>query len=500
MAEQIVELKNITKIFPGVVALDNMSMEIDKGEIHGLIGENGAGKSTLIKVLTGVHSPDKGEILFEGKPQKFKNPQMARNVGIACVYQELNICKDSTVIDNLFLGGYVKKRNGFLDKSKMLKKTQEILELLGQSFSPNTVCGKLGIGQQQIVEIGRAILTEAKVIILDEPTSSLGETETENLFRVVKRLREKKGISFLFVSHKLEELFTLCDSVTVMRDSKHIVTKPTTELTNDSLIQYMVGRTLENLYPKKPVKSGETLLEVKNMTREGEYYDVSFKAKRGEILGFSGLVGAGRSELFRSIFGATKPDKGEVYISGKQCVINNPGDAIKHGIAFLTEDRKSEGLTLSFTVKENMVAVSRANYRKGILLDFAGIDKMVDEQIDRLNIKVSSANQVAAELSGGNQQKVVIGKWTAADAEIYIFDEPTKGIDVGAKVEVYNVMNRLVAENKCVIMISSELPEILGMSDRVIVMRSGYVMKEINRESELFNQNDIMKAAWGVSL
>ncbi len=488
----------MTKIFPGVVALDDMSMDIQRGEIHGLIGENGAGKSTLVKILTGLYKPEEGQIVVDGEVVSYKNTRDAIEKGIACVYQEMHICKDATVIDNLFLGNFIHKKNRFLDHKRMRKKTQEVLDMMKQSFSPDTMCGKLSVGQQQMVEIGRAILADAKVIILDEPTSSLGETETEKLFETVKMLNKEQGISFLFISHKLDELFVLCDRVTVMRDSRFVVTKKTNELTNDQLIEYMVGRTFENLYPKQEANPGETILEVEDLTREGEFYKINFEARRGEILGFAGLVGAGRSELFRSIFGVTRPDSGKVKVKGQVCNIHSPEQAIHHGIAYLSEDRKNEGLTLSFSVKENLLAVTLPKYRRGLRLNFKAMDRVVGDEISQLNIKVSSPHQSASELSGGNQQKVVIGKWMSSDADIFIFDEPTKGIDVGAKIEVYNVMNQLVKQNKCVIMISSELQEILGMSDRVVVMRSGYFMREIKRGEEAFNQDKIMKAAWGI--
>lgn len=498
MTTPIVSLQHITKIFPGVVALNDMSLDIIPGEIHGLIGENGAGKSTLIKVLTGVHKPDGGEIFIDGEKCEFHDPNEARQKGIACVYQELNIVKDSNVIDNFFLGNYKKKKNGLLDRKYMRERTQEILNLLEQDFSPDTLCGTLGVGQQQMVEIGKAILTDARVIILDESTSSLGEKEAENLFRTVRLLQEK-GISFLFVSHKLEELFTLCDSVTVMRDSKHIITCPISEITNDQLITYMVGRSLDNLFPKEPAQPGETILKVDGLSRMGEYYDVSFTARRGEILGFSGLVGAGRTELFRGIFGADVPDNGTVEINGKVCRNKAPRDAIRNKVALLTEDRKNQGLLLNFSVQWNLCTVVLDWLKKGFQLDHKQFSRISEDCIDRLHIKVSSPSQLAGQLSGGNQQKVVIGKWISSDADIYIFDEPTKGIDVGSKIEVYNIMNELVKQNKCVIMISSELPEILGMSDRVVVMRSGRVTAKIDRGSEQFNQEDIMKAAWGVN-
>ena len=498
LSTPIVSLRNITKIFPGVVALDDMSMDIQQGEIHGLIGENGAGKSTLIKVLTGVHRPDGGELYIDGAKRTFGSPNDARAAGIACVYQELNIVKESSVVDNLFLGNYKLRAGGLLDRKYMRRRTQEILDMLEQDFGPDACCGTLGIGQQQMVEIGKAVLTDARVIVLDEPTSSLGEKEAANLFRTVRSLREQ-GVSFLFVSHKLEELFELCDSVTVMRDSKHIITTPISAISNDELITHMVGRPLGNLFPKEPAQPGETVLAVEGLTRMGEYYDVSFSARRGEILGFSGLVGAGRTELFRGIFGADRPDRGTIQIGGRVCKNGDPQRAIQNGVALLTEDRKNQGLILPFSVRWNLTTVVLDHLKKGAVIDKKRARQVAESCIERLHIKVSSPDQLAGQLSGGNQQKVVIGKWISSEAEIFVFDEPTKGIDVGSKIEVYRIMNELVRQNKCVIMISSELPEILGMSDRVIVMRSGRITGEMERGGDAFHQEAIMKAAWGVN-
>jgi ribose transport system ATP-binding protein len=494
-----VELKNITKIFPGVTALDDVSISLNKGQIHGLVGENGAGKSTLIKVLSGVYRPEKGDIYIEGKPVKFANPLEARQAGIACVHQELSIVKNLSITDNLFVGDYVKDRLGLLDYKYMNSKAKAILEEMGQDFEPTKLCGALGMGQQQMVEIGKAILINAKLIIFDEPTSSLGEKEAELLFDIIRKLKEK-GIAILFVSHKLEEIFELCDLVTVMRDGKHVVTVPAQEVTKDQLISYMVGRTLNNMYPKVPAQKGEIALEVKNMSSTGRYKNINFKAHYGEILGFAGLVGSGRTELFRGIFGIDSKDSGEIYINGKKCSIKNPVDAINNKIAFLTEDRKIEGLILSQSIRNNLCLVNLASLKKGAFLDENKINQQAENCVSQLRIKTNTIYKIAGELSGGNQQKVVIGKWTNADADIFIFDEPTRGIDVGAKIEVYNIMNELVKKGKCVIMISSELQEILGMSDRVIVMRRGKIMAEIDRTSRHFNQEDIMKAAWGGTL
>jgi ribose transport system ATP-binding protein len=499
LGEAVVELKNITKIFPGVTALDSMSITLESGRIHGLIGENGAGKSTLIKVLTGVYIPDKGDIYVKDRRVKFSNPLEAKRMGITCVYQELNIAKDLSVTDNLFMGEYVKNKLGFLDYKFMNAKAAEIMGDMGQNIDPSKYCGQLGMGQQQLVEIGKSILTDAKVVILDEPTSSLGSKEAAALFSIVRKLKDK-GKAILFVSHKLEEIFELCDVVTVMRDSKHIVTLPSSEVTKDRLISYMVGRTLNNLFPKERVEPGGTALEVKNFSCAGAYKGVSFTAKYSEILGFAGLVGAGRTELFRGLFAADRRDGGEVFIDDRKRDIRNPAGAIKNKIAFLTEDRKLQGLVLSESIMRNICLVNLDALKKGFLLDRKRMVKQAEDCAARLKIKTDSIYKLAGELSGGNQQKVVIGKWMNVDANIYIFDEPTRGIDVGAKIEVYNIMTSLVKQGKCVIMISSELPEILGMSDRVIVMRGGRIMAEVERSGVNFNQEDIMRAAWGGSL
>lgn len=499
MAETAVALKNITKVFPGVIALDDMSLTVQKGDIHGVIGENGAGKSTLMKVLTGVHVPESGEIEIFGETAHIRDSDDAKKNGVACVYQELNIVPDSSVTDNIFLGNYVYKNRLVIDKNYMRQRALELMHLLGQDIDVDAPCGTYGIGMQQLVEIAKAIQLDASIIILDEPTASLGEKEVEQLFKTVRKLRDS-GITFLFISHKLEEIFELCDRVTVMRDSKHIITTDSDKLTKDELISYMVGRKLDNLFPKTETHRGEEALRVEKLTRMGEFYDISFTAYKGEILGVSGLVGAGRTELFQAIFGLTPTDAGEIYINNKATTIRRPDQAIANKIAFITEDRKHQGLILDFSVGENLNIVTLNSENSRFLLDKKAREKCSLDAIKRLKIKVSDANQLAGQLSGGNQQKVVIGKWVESNADIYILDEPTKGIDIGAKIEVYNIMNELVAQNKCVIMISSELPEILGMSDRVIVMREGIIKGEIDRNSEHFNQEDIMSYAWGRSL
>ena len=472
-----------------------MQLTIRPGEIHGLIGENGAGKSTLIKVLTGVHEPDEGEIIVGGETCRFRNPNESKAKGIACVYQELNIEKLLSVTDNIFINNWEKK-GLLIDYASLHKRAKEVMADLGQDVDPRKAAGTFGMGIQQMIEIAKAVLVNAKVIIMDEPTSSLGEKEVEQLMRTCRDLKSR-GIGILFVSHKLEELFELCDRVTVMRDGEYIATKDISEWDNDSLITAMVGRTLENQFPKEYGVKGECMLKVKDLVIGGVLDHVSLEAYGGQILGISGLVGAGRTETVRAIFGADQIDSGQIFINGKEVRIKSPTQAIKAGIALLTEDRKGQGLVLAQPIKDNMIMSSFSKFTSGLFLDEKKIEASGEENVKALRIKTPSLMEKAGQLSGGNQQKVVIGKWINSEADIYIFDEPTRGIDVGAKVEVYNVMNKLVKEGKCVIMISSEMPEILGMSDRVVVMRGGRVMAELDRESDHFNQEHIMKAAWG---
>ena len=498
MSEYVVELKNATKRFPGVVALKGMNLAVKPGEILGLIGENGAGKSTLIKVLTGVHQADEGQIFVDGVEQHFKDPNDSAAAGIACVYQELNIEKLLSITDNIFINKWIKK-GGLLDYPTMHKKAKEVMLSLGQDVDPTKPAGNFGMGVQQMIEIAKAVLIDAKMIIMDEPTSSLGEKEVEQLMKTCRELRDR-GIGIVFVSHKLEELFELCDRVTVIRDGEYIWTKNVTDTNNDDLIAGMVGRTLENQFPKEFGTKGECFLKAEHLEEGGVLYDVSFEAYGGQILGFAGLVGAGRTETMRAIFGADPLDGGKVYVHGKEVKIKTPSDAIKAGIAFLTEDRKGQGLVLAQTIRTNLILANMKGFSNGLFLNEKKILESGEKNIASLRIKTPSIDEIVGQLSGGNQQKVVIGKWVNTDADIFIFDEPTRGIDVGAKVEVYNVMNDLVKQGKCVIMISSEMPEILGMSDRVIVMRGGKIMADVDRDSKHFNQEDLMKAAWGGTL
>ncbi len=496
MSTPVVELRDVTKRFPGVVALRDMGLTVEPGEVHGLIGENGAGKSTLIKVLTGVYTPEEGQIIVEGTERRFSAPKDSQEAGIACVYQELNIVKQLSLTDNIFLNQYIKTGSGLLDYKAMHAKATELLQSMSIDVDVTKPAAVFGMGVLQMVEIAKALLTGAKVIIMDEPTSSLGESEVEQLIRVVRELKAS-GVAIVFVSHKLEELFILCDRVTVMRDGKHIITSPIEELDNDKLIRAMVGRSVDNQFPKVETTPGDVAVEFRDVTSVGTIKHVSFEARYGEILGFAGLVGAGRTETMRAIFGDLPIDSGEVLLNGKPVRISSPQDAVGKGIAFVTEDRKGQGLVLNQSISTNLILASLGRVKSGMLLDKAKIRQVSADSIASMRIKTPDAENQVSKLSGGNQQKVVIGKWINSDAEVYLFDEPTRGIDVGAKVEVYNIMNRLASEGKCIIMVSSELPEVLGMSDRVVVMRGGEVMAQMRRGEADFNEDDIMKAAWG---
>ncbi len=450
----------------------------------------------MIKVLTGVNIPEKGDIIVDGKNVKFKDPNEAKRHGVGCIYQELNICPDMSVTDNLFMNYYPKKKGVLLDYRWMDKRAKEVMKQLGVDVDIHTPAGKLGLGVQQMIEIGKSVLAEARVIIMDEPTSSLSNAEVVQLMKTTNELREK-GIAIIFISHKLEEMFEICDVITVMRDGEHISTKPVKKFTEDTLIADMVGRSLDDLFPKVVAQKGEEALRVEGLNSIGVLENVSFTAYNGQVLGFAGLVGAGRTETMRAIFGADPLDSGKIFVHGKEVSIKHPMDAMKNRIAFLTEDRKGEGLILDASVKDNLFLASIDKDSKFGFLNESKYAQVGQENINTYSIKTPSLETPAGSLSGGNQQKVVIAKWMNTDADIYIFDEPTRGIDVGAKIEVYQVMNQLCAAGKCVIMVSSELPEVLGMSDRVIVMRGGRIMGSMDRDSEQFNSEMIMKAAWG---
>ena len=495
MRQALVELKQVSKLFPGVVALDRADLSLYPGEVHGLMGENGAGKSTLIKLLTGAYQPDEGVILLDGKEVRLNSPRAAMDLGLTAIYQELNVIPKLTVWENIFLGRERKLAGGILDAAGMKKQARELLAQLHQSIDIHERLENLGMGHQQMVEICKALALESRLIIMDEPTSSLSAGEVEELLKTVRRLKEK-GMAIVFISHHMEEIFQVCDRLTVLRDGCVIQSMSAGETSTDHLIRMMVGRDITQQFPKEPAVVGKELLRVEHLTApDGAFEDISFTLHQGEVLGVAGLVGAGRTEIMRALFGADAMESGQIYIRGQAVQIHSPKEAIRHGIAFLTEDRKGEGLVLSNTVGFNINMSTFRKKRNGMFLDHTALKNSAEKNIQQLHIKTPSAATVVRGLSGGNQQKVVIAKWLETDADIFIMDEPTRGLDVGAKLEVYQIINRLTKEGRAVLMVSSELPEVIGMSDRIIVMHEGKIAGEFGREEA--GQEMIMKAASG---
>jgi ribose transport system ATP-binding protein len=492
--QNLLEVRGIKKSFANNVVLKGIDFDIKPGEIHVFLGENGAGKSTLIKILTGAYQKDDGDIFWEGKPVQINSPIDAIKLGIATIYQELNVVPELTVYENIFLGREIKK-NALLDIKTMKQKSREFMEHLGQD--PDIITKKiseLGIGKQQLVEIAKALTENAKLLIMDEPTASLSGNEVEQLFKTIFKLK-KQGIAIIFISHRLEEIKKIGDRITILRDGMKVDTLSVKTTSTDKMIELMVGRPLDEKYPKKAFEKGRVGFEVKNLRLKNSPHRVSFSARQGEILGISGLVGAGRTELMRGIFGANPVSEGEVVIFGEKVKINNPKDAIDAGIAFISEDRKGEGLFLDQTVFMNVASANLKKFKKGLLLSINEIRNTANRFVEDLKIKPNDINLPARKLSGGNQQKVVISKWLNTNAKVFIFDEPTRGIDVGAKVEVYRLINSLVDRGSIVIIVSSELPEILGMCDRVLVMHEGKITADLPREEA--SQEVIMKYATG---
>lgn len=504
MSECILEMQSIIKEFPGVRALDNVNFKLQKGEIHALVGENGAGKSTLMKILSGVYrcGSYEGKIIIDGKEQKFNNIKDSEKAGVGIIYQELALVKQMNICENIFLGNeYAQK--GIIDWNKAMSETKRLLEEVGLNDSPNTKIVNLGIGKQQLVEIAKAISKDVKILILDEPTAALNEDDSDNLLNIIRKLKEE-GISCIYISHKLKEVKAIADTITILRDGHTIETyKNDEKATMDRIITGMVGREMTQLFPRKEHIPGDAVLEVENFTvynpelPDRKIIDnVSFKAKKGEILGVAGLMGAGRTELMMSIFGAYGINKsGKVKIDGKEVHLKGPRDSIEKGFCYLSEDRKKSGLVLMMDIKENITLASLDR-----ISDIRGINeneeiKVSNHYVDALKIKTPSIEQKTRNLSGGNQQKVVIAKWLMAAPKILVLDEPTRGIDVGAKYEIYNIMNELVDQGVSIIMISSELPEIMGMSDRILVMHEGKLTAELDwKEAE---QEKVMYYATG---
>lgn len=490
MSEYKLELKGICKSFPGVKALDNVQLSLRPGTVHALMGENGAGKSTLMKCLFGIYKMDAGEIYMDGQKLSINNPDEAMKYGIAMVHQELQPVPARTVAENLYLGRFPTKKIGplqVIDHKKMYEDTAYWLKEVKMDFDPKALLGTLSIGQMQSVEIAKAVSHNAKVVIFDEPTSSLSDKEVEALFNIMNDLRDK-GVAMVYISHKMDEIKRIADDITIMRDGTYVGTWSADELTTDQIIAKMVGRELTNVYPERKNKPGEVIMEVKNVSsiHEKSFQNVSFNLRKGEILGFGGLVGAQRTELLEGIFGIRAIASGEILINGKKVTIKKPVDAMKAGIGLITEDRRGNGIFGCLSIKDNVgVSIYNKHLKSGFVLDHKKINEIVDDSIQKLNIKTPSMQEHIANLSGGNQQKVIVARWLANNPDILIMDEPTRGIDVGAKHEIYEIMNDLAAQGKSIIMISSEMPELLGMSDRVYVMCDGKLRGEITDREEM---------------
>ncbi|MCA9885550.1 MAG: sugar ABC transporter ATP-binding protein [Anaerolineae bacterium] len=486
MAEPILQLNDIHKRFPGVHALKGVHFDMVPGEVHALLGENGAGKSTLIKIISGVHKPDEGEMRLNGQPVRFNNPREAQQRGIATIYQELGLYPQLTVAENIFMGHAPRKNVGpfsRIDWAVMARRAEELLaELNIYDLDVDQQIGKLNVGNRQRVEIAKALSLDARILIMDEPTAALTERDVERLFDIVRLLRER-GVAIIYISHRLQEVFELADRVTVLRDGQYVDTKPVADVTEQSLITMMVGRTIDNLFPKQEPNIGDVVLEVRNLVREPHTRDVSFKVRSGEIVGMAGLVGSGRSETAQVIFGVYPAQSGEVLIDGKKTHIKHPAQAVEQGIAYVPEDRGTQGLVREMSIRENASMAVLPNIAQETFINRRKEIDLARNAINQLGIRAYSVNQIANKLSGGNQQKVVVSKWLASEPRVLIIDEPTRGIDVGAKSEIHRLMSELAVEHGiAILMISSELPEILGMSDRILVMRLGRIVAEFPRE------------------
>lgn len=491
MSETILELKNISKRFGGVKALSNVEFELKEGEIHALMGENGAGKSTFIKVITGVHQPTGGEIYFKGKKVEILSPQAGQELGIAAIYQHVTAFPHLSVTENIFMGREMLTKYNTYDWKSMHQHAQELLDTLGGDIDAKTVMGDLSVAKQQLVEIAKALSTKAKILIMDEPTAALTKHECEELYAIAEKLRSE-GVSIILISHKFEDMYRLAERVTVFRDSKYIGTWGVSDITTGHLIKAMVGRELTQMYPPKTAEIGEEVFSVKGLSKVGYYRDISFNVKKGEIVALTGLVGAGRTEVCQSIIGAMKPDKGTVCVNGTVVKAKDPNHAMESGIGYLPEDRHLHGLILDMDIIKNVTLVNLKKFSKFGWIDTQKEQDEVAIVSGRMELKAGSIYDNPSSLSGGNQQKVVFEKLLINDLKVMILDEPTKGVDVGAKYAIYEVMNDLAAKGYAIIMVSSEMPEVLGMADRVVVLRNGKVSKEFVNES--LTQEQILEA------
>ncbi len=491
----LLEMVDISKSFFGVKALQNINIQAYAGKVLALLGENGAGKSTLMKILSGIYKKDEGRILIDGKEVNINGIRSAEELGITIIHQELSMLPNMTVYENIFLGNEKVSKFGKLDKNEMRKQSAEMLKKLGCNVSPDMMVGKISVGEMQMLEIIKAVSKHSKIIIMDEPTTALTDVETQNLFKVITKLKSE-GIAIIYISHRLDEIFQICDDVTVLRDGNLIGSAKVSDVSKDQLISMMVGRKLEEQFPYRKSETGSVVLKAENLCWKDKVKNVSFEVKCGEILGFSGLMGSGRTEIAKLIFGEYKKSSGNILVEGKKVNIHSPKDAIKNGLAYLSEDRKKEGLVLGMTVGENMTLSNLKSYEKtAFKINKIEENNHVKEYIKKLSIKTTGLSQKIKHLSGGNQQKVIIAKWVMLSPKVLIVDEPTRGIDVGAKKEIYDVLNDLKKMGKAIILISSDMPEIVGICDRVIVMHEGVITGELNREDA--NQENIMKYAVG---
>ncbi len=483
MSKPYLEFRSVTKAFPGVVALDNVSMEIRKGEVHGLIGENGAGKSTLLKILSGAYIPTSGTILIDGEERSFMGTRDALDEGIAVIYQELNLVPEMTVAENLLLGHMPKKRSGFIDFRAMNETAQKEMQYVLENIDPTRKVKKYAIAQRQMIEIGKALLHNADIIAFDEPTSSLSDKEIKRLFQIIRNLKEQ-GKAIIYVSHRMEEIFKVCDRVTVFRDGQLVETfSDMKEVNHNLLVKRMVGREIRDVYGYKARPLGEELLRVNDIIGRGISQAASFSVKAGEIVGFFGLVGAGRTELMRLIYGAEKVISGKVSVEGAAVNCVHPRDAINEGICYCPEDRKDDGIIPIRSVNENINISCRRNMlKRGIFLNKEREKENADHFIEKLSIKTPSREQLIGNLSGGNQQKTILARWLSEDIRVFLMDEPTRGIDVGSKYEIYQIMYSLAESGKAVVFVSSDLPEVMGVADRIVVMRNGEIVGSLTRE------------------
>ena len=492
-----IEMRGIDKAFGSNQVLKNAGFVLKDGEVHALMGENGAGKSTLMKILTGVYTRDAGTVLVDGKEVVYKNPQEAEKAGIVFIYQELNVLFDLTVEENLFMGKEITKGFGICDRKAMRAKAQEVMDKMGVNIPVNAVMSDLSVGQQQMVEICKALMADAKVIIMDEPTAALTASETRGLFEVINSLR-KKGVSIVYISHRMEEIFELCDRITVLRDGEYVGTENIAEIDLDHVVQMMIGRTIGERFPKRESHIGAEVLRVEGLTSGKLFKDVSFDVKAGEVLGVSGLMGAGRTEIMQAIFGNLPVESGKIFIDGKEIKIKNPRQAIANGIGFITEDRKVEGLLLEKSIAENIHIANLGKVSNGFVLNKEKQMALAKKGIDEFKVRCFGPHHECGNLSGGNQQKIVLAKWVYTDPKILILDEPTRGVDLGGRRIIKKIINQMAADGVAVIMVSSELPEVLGMSDRIAVVHEGKITGILDAAEA--DQAKVMTLATGGSL